>query len=268
MEKKLLPNYFWYMIRSLLPEHKPSPKGGRPRKEDRACLMGIIYILRTGMPWRLLSIKLGFGSGSTCWRRLAEWTKGKVWPRLHQLLLRALGKQGRIHLERAIIDSASVRALLGGPHTGPNPTDRGKKGCKRHVISDAKGTPLAVQTGPANEPDGQMALTMLEKIPACGGQLGRPRRRPEVFQGDGAYGIKEIIAKVIAQRIKPLLAPYGNTPREHGSGLGKTRYFIEQTLSWFGNFRRLKMCYERTGEHFQAFHELAACIICAQRADA
>lgn len=265
MRKKLLPDYFWYRIRDLLPEHTPSPKGGRPRKDDRACLMGIIYVLRTGISWQMLLIELGFGSGSTCWRRLQEWTRLEVWPQLHRLLLRVLGKQGRIHLERAIIDSASVRALLGGAHTGPNPTDRRKKGCKRHVISDAKGTPLAVQISPANRPDGQMALLMLEKIPACAGRRGRPRRRPKVFQGDAAYGIKAIIDRVLAKGIKPQLAPYGNHAKKHGSGLGKTRYVVEQLLSWFSNFRRLKLCYERTPEHFQAFHDLAACIICDHR---
>ena len=265
MRKKLLPDYFWYKIRLLLPPRAPSPKGGRPRKDDRACLMGIIYVLRTGIPWQMLLSELGFGSGSTCWRRFREWTRWEVWPRLHRVLLRVLGKQGRIHLERAIIDSASVRALLGGPHTGPNPTDRRKKGCKRHVVSDAKGTPLAVQIGPANQPDGQMALPMLEKIPPCAGRRGRPRRRPKVFQGDAAYGIKAIIAKVAAKGIKPLLAPYGKSRKEHGSGLGKTRYVVEQLLSWFSNFRRLKLCYERTGEHSQAFHDLAACIICDHR---
>jgi transposase len=64
--------------------------------------------------------------------------------------------------------------------------------------------------------------------------------------------------------IKPLLAPLGkNVP--HGSGLGKTRYVVERTLGWFGNFRRLKLCYERCDKHFQAFHELAAAILCAKR---
>lgn len=54
---------------------------------------------------------------------------------------------------------------------------------------------------------------------------------------------------------------------EHGSGLGKFRYVVERTLAWFGNFRRLKICYERTGKHFQALHELAAAVICSQKLD-
>jgi transposase len=132
-------------------------------------------------------------------------------------------------------------------------------------VTDADGIPLVVRTGPANQPDAELALEMLDAIPPCGGQKGRPRRRPKAFQGDGAYGIKAIVAAVVQRRVRSLLAPYGKARTEHGSGLGKTRYVVERSLSWMGNFRRLKLCYERFGEHFQAFHELAACLICANR---
>ena len=81
---------------------------------DRACLEGILFVLKTGMPWQMLPTRLRHGSGSTCWRRFQAWTRLGGWPKLHRLLLRVLGRRGRIHLERAIIDSASVRALKGG----------------------------------------------------------------------------------------------------------------------------------------------------------
>jgi transposase len=132
-------------------------------------------------------------------------------------------------------------------------------------VTDADGLPLVVRTGPANVPDAKMALAMLDAIPPCSGARGRPRRRPEAFQGDGAYGIKAVIAAVVRRRVQSLLAPYGKARTGHGSGLGKTRYVVERSLSWMSNFRRLKLCYERFGEHFQAFHELAACLICANR---
>jgi transposase len=71
-------------------------------------------VLKTGMPWQMLPTELGYGSGSTCWRRFHAWTQLGVWPKLHQHLLRVLGRRGRINLERAVIDSASMRALKGG----------------------------------------------------------------------------------------------------------------------------------------------------------
>ena len=132
-------------------------------------------------------------------------------------------------------------------------------------MTDANGIPQMVRTGPANQPDAALAPEMLDAIPACAGRKGRPRHRPRAFQGDGAYGIKAIIAAVVQRRVRSQLAPYGRSRTEHGSGLGKTRYVVERSLSWMSNFRRLKLCDERAGEHFQAFHELAASLICAHR---
>lgn len=151
-----------------------------------------------------------------------------------------------------------------GAHTGPNPTDRAKAGCKRHVLSDAEGLPLVVQTTPANLHDSRMMLNLVVAMPPISGPRGRPRIKPKRLQGDAAYGCATLAALVEDLGIQPLLKPLGKN-QPHGSGLGKTRYVIERTLSWFGNFRRLKLCYERSGEHFQAFHELAAALICANR---
>jgi transposase len=84
------------------------------------------------------------------------------------------------------------------------------------------------------------------------------------LQGDAGYGCAALAWLVKGLGIKPLLKPLAKN-RPHGSGLGKTRYVVERTLSWFGNFRRLKICYEKWGEHFQAFHELGSAILCANR---
>jgi transposase len=121
MAKKRVSESLWKIIAPLLPEHERSPQGGRPPVSDRACLEGIIFVLKTGMPWQMLPTRLGCGSGSTCWRRFRAWTHLGVWPELHQRLLRVLGRRGRINLERAVIDSASIRALKGGRTPGLTP---------------------------------------------------------------------------------------------------------------------------------------------------
>ncbi len=114
MAFKLVSDRLWKEIHPLLPPEAPKPKGGRPRLPDRACLTGIVYVLRTGMPWRLVPTELGCGSGVTCWRRLQAWTQAGVWPRIHEKLLALLGRRGRIDASLAVMDSASVRAVLGG----------------------------------------------------------------------------------------------------------------------------------------------------------
>lgn len=117
----LVPDRLWKEIQPLLPPERPKPHGGRPRVPDRACLTGIVYVLRTGMPWRLVPSELGCGSGVTCWRRLRDWTAAGVWPRIHHKLLEALGRRGQIDASLTIMDSASVRAVLGGTTRGPTP---------------------------------------------------------------------------------------------------------------------------------------------------
>jgi transposase len=83
----LVSEQLWQAIQPLLPA--PAPRyGGRPRVDDRAALAGIVYRLRTGVPWRLLPARqLGCGSPVTCWRRLRDWQRAGVWQQLHQVEL-------------------------------------------------------------------------------------------------------------------------------------------------------------------------------------
>jgi transposase len=262
--RQLLSDELWNAVEPLLPQRGPSPKGGAPRKNDRACLEGVLYVLHTGCQWNLLPAAEFAVSGVTCWRRHRDWSNAGVWLKVHERLLSALGRAGAMDLSRVIVDSASVRALKGGWHTGRNPTDRGKKGVKRHIVTDANGVPLLVHTGRANQRDEQLLEPMLVSLPAIPDAKGQLRSKPEAVQGDRGYGFPWSILAVVALGIVSLLAPRGKD-KPHGSGLGKTRYVVERTLAWLSNFRRLKLCYERNGMHFQSFNVLAACVVCANR---
>jgi len=112
----LLTDELWQAIEPSLPRHRPSPRGGRKRIPDCRCLIGILFVLRSGVPWEMLPQEMGCGSGVTGWRRFCEWTRAGVWGKAHRQLLRALGRRGQINLQRAVIDCASVRALKGGAH--------------------------------------------------------------------------------------------------------------------------------------------------------
>jgi hypothetical protein len=124
-----------------------------------------------------------------------------------------------------------------------------------------------VHTTPANINDGVPALELLDLIPPIKGKHGRPRLRPEIFQGDAAYGTPTNLTGTKERGITPLMARPGQriAGQQHGSGLGRFRYVVERTLAWFGYNRRLKICYEKTGAHFLAFHQMAAALICARR---
>ena len=119
MARQWVTDAFWKQVRELLPPERPKPKGGRPRVPDRKCLTGIVFVLRTGCIWNDLPAELCCGDGTTCWRRFREWTQAGVWPAVWRKILNELGRQERVDLSRAVIDSASVRAVFGGTTRGP-----------------------------------------------------------------------------------------------------------------------------------------------------
>jgi transposase len=115
MNTPLLADALWNLIQPLLPPTPLRLNGGRPRLPDRACLTGILFVLRTGIPWEMLPQELRCGSGMTCWRRLRDWQESGIWHLIHFVLLDWLCRFGEIDWSRAVVDSCSVSAVFGGP---------------------------------------------------------------------------------------------------------------------------------------------------------
>ena len=109
----LVPDELWAVLQPLLPPEPPKPKGGRPRVPSRACLAGIIFALRSGIPWEMLPQELGCGSGMTCWRRLRDWQQTGVGERLQHELLNRLRNAGKLNWSRAAMDASTVPAKRG-----------------------------------------------------------------------------------------------------------------------------------------------------------
>ena len=118
MPKPLVTDELWAVVEPLLPRQLPKPKGGRPRIDDRAALTGILFVLKSGIPWEMLPQEMGCGSGMTCWRRLKDWYEAGVWERLRKTMLDRLGKADEIDWERMSLDSASVAAPGGAKRPG------------------------------------------------------------------------------------------------------------------------------------------------------
>jgi transposase len=113
--KPILSDDLWAVIEPLLPVRKRRFRfPGRKPLDDRKCLMGILYVLKTGIQWEYLPQELGYGSGMTCWRRLRDWQTAGVWDRLHHVLLERMHEAGEIDWERVAVDSSHVRARGAG----------------------------------------------------------------------------------------------------------------------------------------------------------
>jgi transposase len=113
MAKLLVTDELWELVEPLLPTHRLSPKGGKPPVDDRVCLTGILFVLKTGIPWEDFPQEMGC-CGMTLWNRLRDWQKAGVWQKLHELLLAKLRGADEIDFTRVIVDSGSVRAVFGG----------------------------------------------------------------------------------------------------------------------------------------------------------
>jgi transposase len=259
MVRPLLSDELWNIIEPLLPPERPKPYGRKPVPHRKA-LMGILFVLKTGIPWEYLPQELGCGSGMTCWRRLRDWQQAGVWDRVLQAVHDRLGMEGRIDWARASVDSASVRARGGGRRTGRNPTDRGKLGSKHHIIVDRNGIPLArpVLTS-ANDNDSIHLDRVIDAIRPIRQRHGRPRRRPAKLHADKAYDHRWCRLVCRIRGIQPRIARRGI---ESSQRLGRHRWVVERTLGWLHNYRRLAVRYERRDDIHEAFLVVGAILIC------
>jgi transposase len=118
MGRWLVTDKLWKVVEPILPKWKANSKGGQPRKSDRLCLGGILFVLKTGIPWEEFPQEMGC-CGMTLWNRLNGWRKAGVLEKLHRILLDRLRGEGSIDFSRVIVDSASVRAVHGGKKRVP-----------------------------------------------------------------------------------------------------------------------------------------------------
>ena len=141
MAKPLVSDELWELVQPLLPPAPAKPKGGRPRIPDRQALTGILFVLKTGIPWEELPQAMDCGSGMTCWRRLRDWQHLGVWDAIHRTCLERLQEAGRLDWRRAVLDSASVRAVFGGSKRDPTLLTELKLGANTTLSLRLKASP-------------------------------------------------------------------------------------------------------------------------------
>jgi IS5 family transposase len=150
----------------------------------------------------------------------------------------------------------------GDQKTGPNPTDRGKSGSKRHLVVDRNGVPLTVRQSAANVHDSKMleeAVDAARPIHGPRSRSGRPRKRPRKLHADKGYDFPRCRE---ALRKRGITARIARRAVESSERLGRHRWMVERTWSWLNRYRWLKVRYERRADVHQAFLELGCALIC------
>ena len=160
-----IPDPLWRRIEPLLPPRPPHPLGcHRPRVADRRAMDAIFFVLRTGCQWNALNAT-GICSSSSAHRRFQEWTAAGVFVTLWAQGLQEYDALKGLDWRWLAMDGAMTKAPLGGERTGKNPTDRGKLGAKRSLLTEANGVPVGLAVEGANRHDKKVAEATLESIP-------------------------------------------------------------------------------------------------------
>ncbi|MFD8790948.1 transposase [Streptomyces vinaceus] len=242
--ERLVPNELWVLIRRVVPptEAIGPQSGGRRRSGDREALAAIIFVATSGCTWRQLPPVFG-RSWQTVYRRFAQWSRTRVWARLHRVILDGLGARGELDWSRCAIDSVSIRAVKGASETGPKPT----------------GLPLSLGISGANTHDSQSLEPLVRGIPPIRSRRGPGRRLPAKLHADKGCDYDHLRRWLRKRGIRHRIARKGIGSSQR---LGRHRWVVERTASWLVGCSRLHRRYERKAEHSLAFAGIAAALIC------
>jgi putative transposase len=248
----------WERVAPLVPSAPAHDRGGRPRMPDREAFAAIVYVLRTGCQWNALPRSLG--ASSTVHDRFQEWQAKGFFRQLWEAGLTEYDELVGIAWDWQAADGAMTKAPFGGAASGPNPTDRGKAGVKRSLLTDGAGIPLALVVDGANRNDLKLLAATLDGI-----VIARPAPTPTAPQHlclDKGYDYASCRAEAVARGYVAHIRSRGEETRakvQHPDGKAR-RWVVERTHSWLNRSRRLLVRWEKKSANYLAFVHLA----CAQ----
>jgi len=225
---------------------------------NRQAYAAIIYVLRTGIQWNALPRELG--ASSTVHDRFQEWEQAGFFQALWQAGLETYDEVQGIQWEWQSVDGAMTKAPFGHAATGKNPTDRGKQGVKRSLLTDGAGIPLAIIIDGANRHDMKLLSATLDGL-----VIARPDPNQSSAQHlclDAGYDYPTIREQVDEHQYVAHIRSRGQEQQEKARtpGFRARRWVVERTHSWLNRSRRLLVRWEKKVENYVAFLHLA----CAQ----
>lgn len=242
----------WRRIRRLIPQPKSgSGRPGRPARPARDVLNGILWILRTGSPWRALPSC--YPAFQTCHQRFQFWCSDGTLRRILTTLRHELGEEH----EEGFIDGTYIGAKRGGDCVGRS---RGGNTTKLMALADRDGLPLSVEIASGSRHDVVLVDQTLE--------AAFVRWLPERLIGDRAFDSGKLAASLSTQRHIELIAPKrgGKRPsrrQQDGRAMRryKRRWLVERLFAWLKRFRRISTRWECKASNFLGFVHLGCIMI-------
>jgi putative transposase len=252
----------WTVLQPLLPPHPNTHRfgGGRPRIPNRRCADAIFYVLRTGCQWQALD-QTRLCAHSTAHDRYQQWVQADVFLQLWQAGVSQFDELKGLDWAWLSMDGAITKAPLGGEATGPNPTDRSKRGVKRSLLSDGHGVPLGLVVSGANRHDMKLTQPTLETL-----AVTRPEPTTEHPQSvclDAGYDYQEVRDILAEFGFTSHIRSRGDEARElkRQAGSRARRWVVERTHSWLNRFRRILIRWEKKPDNYIGFLHFACALI-------
>ena len=237
-----------------IPDASKSPLGGRPAVDKRKVVRGIFWILDNGAKWKDLPRR--FGSKSTVHRWFQTWVRDGVFENIMRQTGRSVEERGGYRLYECFIDGTFAKARGGGDGIG---CTKAGKGVKIMVLVDARGLPVAVDTGSASPHESQLVQHLFAFMLTV--------ETPPRVIGDKAYDNDGLDEELAHQGIEMIAPHRSNRKAENVTQDGRPlrrydrRWTVERTISWFQNFRRLCIRWEKSTKLFSGFLQLGCTIL-------
>ncbi|MCW1885442.1 IS5 family transposase [Luteolibacter flavescens] len=242
------------MLCRLLPDEPARPKGGRPRTDKRKAIAGIFWILDNGAKWEDLPSE--FGTKSSVHRAFQRWVNLGAFEQLLAEVGAMVEERGGFKLYECFIDGTFSKAKGGGDGIGGT---KAGKGVKIMIMVDARGLPVAVNTGSASPHESKLVEPLFDFMVTVD--------FPERLVGDKAYDsdkLDETLAGLGVDMISPHRSnrkPGNRTQDGRKLRRYKRRWTVERTIGWLQNYRRLCIRWEKSTAMFQGFVNLTCSIL-------
>jgi putative transposase len=259
-----LPDMIWERMQNILPKYRKSRKGGRPRKDLRRVADAIFYRMRTGCQWKAIPPSLC--PGSTAFSYFKQWVDKGVFAKLWKLALEEYDELVGLDWRWQSVDGAMTKAPLGGESTGKNPTDRGKKGVKRSLMTDADGIPVGLAVDGANVHDIRLLqLTIEDCFRRLGFEQAGSGEHLCLDKGYDSTAIRELVET--AYGYISHIRSRGEEKRalKQTSREKPRRWVVERTHGWLNRFRAILVRWEKRVENHIAVLHLACAYFTLRR---
>jgi transposase len=268
MHRGEITNEQWVRLKPLLPPQHPTKKGGRPPEDHRQVINGIMWVQRTGAPWRDLPER--YGNWKTVSSRFYRWQKAGIWQRILEALQQQAHENGDLDWNENYVDSSVVRAhqhAAGAKNSGADTEglgrSRGGFSTKVHIRADGRGRPLTFVVTPGQRHDSVVFEQLLDQGKVRRSTAGRPRLRPVRIVGDKAYSSAKIRKLLRKRGIRATIPTPSNQRRlpkfDHEAYRWRSR--VERLINRLKQLRRVATRYEKRAHNYLAMLTIAAILI-------